>query len=132
MGAGGRPERLDKARRATRATSRCSSRAAAEGRESVPALSSPQILVGDLEAFRVGLGLRSDSVAGAGDGQPGIVLGLARADVRFQSRDAHHSRGREDEVLPVAYAEGDARVFSFFSFFWASFSLLFVESAFFY
>ena len=39
-------------------------------------LSSPQILVGDLEAFRVGLGLRGDSVAGAGDGQPGIVLGL--------------------------------------------------------
>jgi hypothetical protein len=39
-------------------------------------LSSPQILIGDLEAFRVGLGLRGDSALGANDGQPGIVLGL--------------------------------------------------------
>ena len=70
MGAGGRPERLDKAAR-SRDVSMVVSASGGSAR-----LSSPQILVGDLEAFRVGLGLRGDSVAGAGDGQPGIVLGL--------------------------------------------------------
>ena len=39
-------------------------------------LTSPQILVGDLEAFRVGLNLRQDSQPGSGDGEPGIILGL--------------------------------------------------------
>jgi hypothetical protein len=72
MGAGGRPERLDKARRSRDVSMLVSG----GGGRSETRLSSPQILVGDLEAFRVGLGLRSDSVAGAGDGQPGIVLGL--------------------------------------------------------
>jgi hypothetical protein len=72
MGAGGRPERLDKARRSRDVSMLVSG----VGGRSETRLSSPQILVGDLEAFRVGLGLRSDSVAGAGDGQPGIVLGL--------------------------------------------------------
>ena len=72
MGAGGRPERLDEA-----ADSRdVSMLVSANGGSAAAALSSPQILVGELEAFRVGLGLRGDSVAGAGDGQPGIVLGL--------------------------------------------------------
>jgi hypothetical protein len=72
MGAGGRPERLDKARRSRDVSMLVSG----GGGRSETRLSSPQILVGDLEAFRVGLGLRSDSVAGANDGQPGIVLGL--------------------------------------------------------
>lgn len=70
MGAGGRPERLDKASRSRDVSMRVSASGGSV------CLSSPQILVGDLEAFRVGLGLRGDSAPGAGDGQPGIVLGL--------------------------------------------------------
>lgn len=77
MGAGGRPERLDKARRSRDVSMLVSGGGDGQKRsETKTRLSSPQILVGDLEAFRVGLGLRSDSVAGAGDGEPGIVLGL--------------------------------------------------------
>ena len=70
MGAGGRPERLDKASRSKDVEMIVSATSGSV------CLSSPQILIGDLEAFRVGLGLRGDSTLGANDGQPGIVLGL--------------------------------------------------------
>jgi hypothetical protein len=70
MGAGGRPERLDKASRSKDVEMIVSATSGSV------CLSSPQILIGDLEAFRVGLGLRGDSTPGANDGQPGIVLGL--------------------------------------------------------
>ena len=59
MGAGGRPERLDKASRSRDVSMRVSASGGSV------CLSSPQILVGDLEAFRVGLGLRGDSAPGA-------------------------------------------------------------------
>jgi hypothetical protein len=68
MGAGGRPERLDKAKDSASVRFNI-------GDQGV-FLTSPQILVGELEAFRVGLGLKQDSAPELGDGAPGVVLGL--------------------------------------------------------
>ena len=79
MGAGGRPVRLDKAVESEGVkfnVGGMSNQSDTTRTQSDIFLTSPQILVGDLEAFRVGLNLRQDSQPGSGDGEPGIILGL--------------------------------------------------------
>ena len=74
MGAGGKPERLDRVDDGF-AIEVCAAGASGSGEDGVP-VRCGSLLVGELQAFQAGLGLPPPSAEGATDGAPGVVLGL--------------------------------------------------------
>ena len=102
MGAGGKPERLDRVdgagvdlRVVTDAVTNADG--AADGPGAVARLSVRSILVGELAAFQAGLGL-PPAIDGDDSGEPGVILGLdalmSRDEVVISTRPAPHGRPR--------------------------------------
>ena len=93
MGAGGKPERLDRVDGAgvdLRVVTRGDADTAVR-------VSVKSILVGELAAFQAGLGL-PPAIDGDGSGEPGVILGLdalmSRDEVVISTRPAPHGRPR--------------------------------------
>ena len=100
MGAGGKPERLDRVDGAgvdLRVVTRGDASASDAGTDTAVRVSVASILVGELAAFQAGLGL-PPAIDGDGSGEPGVILGLdalmSRDEVVISTRPAPHGRPR--------------------------------------
>ena len=76
MGAGGKPERLDRVDGAAADLAVVTASGGGGGGAGEVTLRCASVLVGELQAFQAGLGLIPPSEDGATDGAPGVVLGL--------------------------------------------------------